>query len=84
MTALLQIQRDWIENTDEKNITGVLLWDLSVAFDTLNSELTIYSCKEKTCLWFRSFLTGHEQLVRIRRAISTPRMLNSGVPLGLK
>ena len=31
MTALSATQRQWAKNTDEKLITGVLLWDLSAA-----------------------------------------------------
>ena len=57
MTALSEIQREWAENTEKKEITGVLLWDLSAAFDTLNSELIIqklklYRCSNMTCKWF--------------------------------
>ena len=36
MTALSAIQQEWAENTANKFITRVLLWDLSAAFDTLN------------------------------------------------
>ena len=53
MTALSEIQRDWIENTEEKRSQEYYFVDLSAAFDTLNSELQIqklriYSCNEKT------------------------------------
>ena len=40
MTALSAIQQEWAENTANKFITGVLLWDLSAAFDTLNPNMT--------------------------------------------
>ena len=33
------IQQEWAENTANKFITGVLLWDLSAAFDTLNPNI---------------------------------------------
>ena len=39
MTALSAIQQEWAENTANKFITGVLLWDLSAAFDTLNPNI---------------------------------------------
>ena len=52
MTALSEIQRDWTENREDRKITGVLFWDLSAAFDTLNSnllvqKLSLYGCDEK-------------------------------------
>ena len=87
MTALSEIQRDWMENTERKQVTGVLFWDLSAAFDTLNvnllvEKLKLYGCNELTCKWFNSFLTGREQMVKIGKAISSARQLSSGVPQG--
>ena len=35
MSAWADIQEDWARNTEEIEMTGVLLWDLSAAFDTL-------------------------------------------------
>ena len=75
MTALSEIQSDWTENTEDEKITGVLFWDLSAAFNTLNSDLLIkklklYGCDTKTCKWFNSFLMGREQMVRIGKHIS--------------
>ena len=39
MTALSDIQKEWTSNSDEKFITGILLWDLSAAFDTLSADI---------------------------------------------
>ena len=37
MTAWSEIQDDWAKNSEEENMTGVLLWDLSAAeFTNLN------------------------------------------------
>ena len=44
MTAWSNIQKQWAQNTDEKQLTGVLLWDLSAAFDCL-VILTIFHYK---------------------------------------
>ena len=38
MTAWEEIQLDWAENTENKTISGILLWDLSAAFDTLDVD----------------------------------------------
>jgi hypothetical protein len=35
MTALSSMQQEWIENSENKLKTGILLWDLSAAYDTL-------------------------------------------------
>ena len=39
MTAWVEIQQDWAKNSEKKEITGVLLWDLSAAFDCLESDI---------------------------------------------
>ena len=55
MSALAAIQQEWAENTEKDLITGILLWDLSAAFDTLIAEvlcakLKIYGFKSiKKC-----------------------------------
>ena len=87
MTALSTIQQEWAENTVNKFITGVLLWDLSAAFDTLNTstlckKLQIYGFDRLSCAWFRSFLTGRSQRVKIGITLSNKMMLTSGVPQG--
>ena len=39
MTALTELQQKWAMNTEKKEITGILLQDLSAAFDCLDSEI---------------------------------------------
>ena len=84
MTALSEIQREWAENTERGEVTGVLFWDLSAVFDTLNTEimcqkLKIYGCDQLTCNWFKSFLTGRRQVVKIGKTLSDQVELVSGV-----
>ena len=55
MSAWELIQKEWADNSDEKNTTGVLLWDLTAAFDTLDSDilcskLKLYGFQELTKL----------------------------------
>ena len=38
MTAWQEIQLDWATKIEHDLVTGVLLWDLSAAFDTLDCE----------------------------------------------
>ncbi len=35
MTALSGLQQEWASKEEEKMTTGVLLWDLSAAYDTI-------------------------------------------------
>ena len=39
MTAMSSMQKEWIKNAEDGLTTGVLIWDLSAAFDTVNIEL---------------------------------------------
>ena len=39
MSAWADIQQDWAVKTEAKEKTGILLWDLSAAFDTLDVDL---------------------------------------------
>ena len=87
MTAWAQIQQEWAKSTEENKITGVLLWDLSAAFDCLDidllcKKLEIYGFEELTVKWFSSFLSNRSQRVRIGEAISNKIDLKSGVPQG--
>ena len=53
MSAWAEIQQDWASNIDEKKITGLLPWDLSAAFDTLDAELL---CKKYNLLHTIQFI----------------------------
>ena len=39
MTAWANLQRNWTQNTDEKKVTGILLWDLSAALNALKMAI---------------------------------------------
>ena len=39
MTALAAMQQRWMERTEEKEKTGILLWDLTAAYDTIDAGL---------------------------------------------
>ena len=87
MTALASMQQDWTENCDNKNVTGILLWDLSAAYDTLSpkllcDKLRVYGFDQLSCKWFESFLTGRSQCVKIGKTMSSSKALESGVPQG--
>ena len=85
--GIQDIQHDWAMNTEDKEITGVLLWDLSAAFDTLDhgilcSKLEIYGFDSRSICWMKSFLTNRYQMVKIGDFNSSLVSLKSGVPQG--
>jgi hypothetical protein len=87
MTALTAMQKEWVKNSEQGLMTGVLVWDLSAAFDTMDIELlleklTIYGADQTTKEWFDSFLSGRTQCVEIGDSLLPPRTLLSGVPQG--
>ena len=87
MTALTEVQKQWAENSENKEKTGILMWDLSAAFDCLDinimcDKLVLYGFQENTVKWFRSFLASRSQRVKIGEYLSNPINLQSGVPQG--
>ena len=87
MTAWANIQQDWARNSEKNLITGVMLWDLSAAFDTLDADilinkLEVYGFSSRSRSWFESFLTNRSQKVKIGSCVSRSVKLNSGVPQG--
>ena len=87
MTAHSNMQQEWIQNKEEGLMTGLLVWDLSAAFDTLDidllcQKLAIYGFADHTVKWFKSFLSNRTQRVRIGKTLSDLLTLNSGVPQG--
>ena len=74
------------KNTEDGLITGILVWDLSAAFDTVDTELlclklSLYGFDKKSCDWFHSFLTGRSQRVRIGNSTSPSLKLSSGAEI---
>ena len=87
ISALAEAQHHWAQNTEAKEVTGILLWDLSAAFDCLDCDilcekLAAYGMSAPSVIWFRSFLSGRTQRVKIDNVISDLETLMSGVPQG--
>ena len=87
MTALEAIQNEWANNSQNKLKTGVLLWDLSAAYDTLCpnifcEKIKLYGFDKNARKWFQSYLTMRSQRVKIGQKMSQPTSVESGVPQG--
>ena len=87
-TLLIRIVNDLIIASDEKSCTVVMLLDLSAAFDTVDHTKLITILEKEigvsgTALnWFRSFLSGRAQKVKIGPHESEEVIILFGVPQG--
>ena len=76
-TALLKIKADILDNMDNKCVTGILLLDLSAAFDTVSKNLLInhlfykFGVCDKALGWIESYLSDQTQKVKIGNTEST-------------
>jgi hypothetical protein len=50
MTALSGLQQEWASKEKGKMTTGVLLWDLSAAYDTI-CPLSYFVLQNSTIVW---------------------------------
>ena len=74
--ALISLIETWRKNLDNKSYGGVVLMDLSKAFDTLNHDLLIaklhaYGFDIKTLKLVHSYLTKKWQITKVNPSFST-------------
>ena len=86
-TALLQMYDRWIRAAAAGQVSGVILIDLSAAFDLVDSDLLIkklkiYGIDDEMLLWIKSYLTERHQAVWIDHVYSEFRSHSIGVPQG--
>ena len=86
-TALIKLTNELLFNMDNDMVTGLTFVDFRNAFDVINHEfllkkLSIYGVNDLSLKWFRSYLTGRKQYVRINGCCSTIKQLLQGVPQG--
>lgn len=87
VSAILSMDNQWREDANKGKYTGILLYDLSAAFDCLDPEilsekLKLYGFNEHSRKWVTSYLTGRKQIVKIGNSYSSPRTLPFGSPQG--
>ena len=87
-TTLLKIKSDIHLNLAQGLPTALVLLDLSAAFDTID-HLKLFDCLSSwfgfsnTILnWFKSYMSGRNQSVKINGSLSSPMPLSFGVPQG--
>lgn len=87
-TLLLHFLDEILVAVDKNLGVVVLIIDLSAAFDTvchsklINILYSSYGIRGKALKWFKSFLTGRSQCVKVGSALSSPLILSFGVPQG--
>ncbi|KAJ8017557.1 hypothetical protein HOLleu_44948 [Holothuria leucospilota] len=86
-TALINMVDTWLENIDKGLYTGIILIDLSKAFDTVNhdillNKLKVYGCSNHALTWFTSYLSDRKQSVQIKNMLSKCSDIKIGVPQG--
>ena len=87
MTALISMHEKWVVAASKGQISGVILVDLSAAFDLvcpslLIKKLQIYGFKEDITTWITSYLTDRYQSVWIDHVFSDFLENSIGVPQG--
>ena len=87
-TAPLKVQNDILMSMDNKEVTLLVLLDLSAAFDTIERSILMNILQQDlgvigTALnWFDSFLSGRKQRILVGDKTSDVFNLNCGVPQG--
>ena len=86
-TLLTNVSNYVLHEMDKGKVTGMILLDLSAAFDTVNHTVLINTLislgvNGKALQWFKSYLTLHSQGVRINGCLSDFLPLQCGVPQG--
>ena len=86
-SALIQMSSEWQEAINNKKIAGVLSFDLSSAFDAIDStilcnKLSLYGFDMTSIKWVKSYLTNRMQYVRIGSKDSEMMFLVTGSPQG--
>ena len=86
-TALIQMYDQWVEEVEKGKMVGVMLTDLSLAYDLVNFEileqkLSLFGTNEQTLSWFSSYLQDRKQSTCVDGKTSPPLPLRQGLPQG--
>lgn len=85
-TTLVNVTDDFLQAIDNSQVTTSVLLDYTKAFDCLDhelllSKLTYFGIHSNSINWFRSYLLGRSQRVKIND-LSEPLRVTKGVPQG--
>ena len=86
-TSLIESTDSILNAIDGKELTAVVLLDMSKAFDSIDHNILLLKLQDvgvspAALNWFSSYLSERFQVVRINTALSDKLPVNSGVPQG--
>ena len=87
-TALLKVVIDLFLSLNKGNISVLVLFDLSLAFDTIDHPILVHhlhtdlGLTDTVLQWFSSYLTDHTHYVSLSNNSSAFARVQSGVPQG--
>ena len=87
-TALVKVVNDLRMSAAMKNVSVLLLLDLTAAFDTIDYTILLHRLESWVGLsgtvlsWFGSYLTGREYFVSLADFTSVKHTISSGIPQG--
>ena len=78
---------EWKRSLDQNNVVGMVLMDLSKAFDAIPHDLLIaklfaYGFSSNACTFMFSYLTHRMQRVKVKDKRSSWTVVNRGIPQG--
>jgi len=87
-TAVLCVHKDLVHAIDEQRITGLVMLDLSAAFDTVDHSILLsvlerrFGVSDTTVSWFRSYLSDRTQTIHVNGNLSDQLPVSCSVPQG--
>ena len=86
-TALVRIHEDMTQAIDSRRGVLLVLLDVSAAFETLDHSILLLRLRDigltqTVFTWFKSYIAGRTNAIKIREATSAPRLIHRGVPQG--
>ena len=86
-TALIQMYDTWVNAVEGGEMAGVMLIDLSAAFDMVDHDILLEKLKllgleNHTVMWIESYLSGRSQCVSVDGCLSSCLDIVCGVPQG--
>ena len=86
-TALIRMCNSWLEKINDHEIIGTVFLDLRKAFNCVNhsillEKLHMYLQNSNIMHFFNSYLSNRTQRTLINGSLSSPGILNCGVPQG--
>ena len=86
-TALIQMYDQWIDEMEDGKMVGLMMIDLSAAFDMVDHQLlleklSLFGLEGEVLEWMKSYLEDRKQSVCIDGSMSPPLHIRYGVPQG--